>query len=430
MTRAWLLVLALAVSASAQLKEKPDVYEFGPPYQHTPRYEHDKKRSKIILNPDFWCSQCAKEGRIKYKTRDEMADILETHKVFPHPMDDGTKERHYGKFRLMEHDADQVLDFLMGKKRRDKKKIFIEDKFFRLYTDLGSFHTKKPIYPRREAELAELADVFPDVSDKTITLNSHHRAHLYLIRAHRVLRDFTGLIEHKEKDSDFTYLGPYLGTRQKWEIYLFSKQKDVGAFLGKFLGQEPDDGICWHTLKDDSMVVATHADKRKDVHLNNTFTHRLSYNMITAWKGYQYDIPQWLGLGYAHLMERRERTDFDTFIFGEGKVPKLIEREKWKVWIRRNIDKDTFRPFQQVADLDRPNQIPVDEHFMSWSLVGYMFQRDQKKAGQFIRLFKSRKKGESIRNLTIRAFRTVWKTSIAQFADDWKAWVKATYPTN
>ena len=31
--------------------EPPDVYEFAPPLEYEPRYEHDKRRRKVILNP-------------------------------------------------------------------------------------------------------------------------------------------------------------------------------------------------------------------------------------------------------------------------------------------------------------------------------------------------------------------------------------------
>lgn len=433
----------LATSVAAQrLKEAPDVYQFGPPFEYTPRYQHDEKRSKIILNPDFWCSQCAKEGRIKFEHRDDMKDLLEADKTFPYPMD-GKKGAHYGTFRLIEHEPDVVLKFLWGlNKGRSKNRVFIEDEYFRVYTDLEGFHTKQPVYPRREIELQQLSDIFPEVTDKTIVLNAHHRAHLYLIRAHRVLRDWKNLIEYDEKDSHLTYIGPYMGTRQKWEIFIFPKWRDLNAFLGEFTGQSAGglgrggtarttEGLVWHPLKDDSIVVATHAeDAKKDVQLNNRFTHFLSYACSIAFRGYQYDIPVWASLGYAHLMERRERTDFDTFIFGEGQLPKLTDREKWKVFVRKNIDKDTFRPFQQIADLERPSQITVDEHWMSWSLVSFMMQTDQKKTGEFFKVLKDRRKGESTRNLTIRAFRKVWKTSITRFADDWKEWVKATYPTS
>ena len=437
----WLLAITFITVSGADLSGQgtfrgklvpPDVYEFAPPLEFVPRYRHDPKNRKLILNPDFFCTRCVKEKRILMKSRDEMKSALEVTKRYPLPLE-GKDEEHFGEFRLMEHDANQVLDFLHNQKNRKfklKNPVFIEDEHFRVFTDLESFHTKKPVYPRREIELRQLADIFPKITEKTIVLKPHHRAHLYLIRARRVKRDFAGLVGYDPKKPYMTYRPPYMGMRQKWEIFIFNRHKDCDTFMRTYLGQNAKaDGLCWHTLKDRSMVAILHAEGLRDVDLNNTFAHRFSYNLITGFQGYRYNLPTWLALGYAHVMERRERTDFNTFIFGEGKIPSFLNKAKWKPAIRKLIVQKKLRPFQQYADVTEVGGITPLEHLVIWSQVSYLMQQDQKKMGRFIEEFKTRKKGESMRNLVIRCFRTAWGTTMTRFFEGWKKWVLATYPS-
>ncbi len=408
--------------------EPIDRYEFAPPPSPELKYKHDPQNPKLILNPDFYCTQCIKEKRVSYKSRDELKSILETRVIYPHTIQ-GKNSRVHGRHRLVEHDADVVLDYLF-KKMKSRRPIYIEDKTFRLYIDLDGFSTKKHRYPRRKTELKELSDIFPRVSEKTVKLDSHQRAHLYLNRAHRVYRDFTHIVDFKPNAKYMAYRGPYLGVKEKFEIFVFPKQRLLGEFVNTFLGHPVTlEGECWHTLKDDSMISIMNAENMHDVWLNNTFTHHLAFNFCDAFRGYGYNLPSWFSLGFGHLMERRERTDFNTFFYGEGREPdELWGRSRWKPEIRKMVLKDKVRPLVELAQYTHKNEITPPEHGPAWSLVSYQMQLGTEKFGQFIHILKDKKQGESIYNLQVRAFRTVYKTSITQFFEDWKTWVLKTYP--
>ncbi|MCA9321721.1 MAG: hypothetical protein KDB53_13350 [Planctomycetes bacterium] len=408
--------------------EEPDVYDFGFPTVWEPRYKHDPKDKKLILNPDFYCSECAAEGRIAAKSRDEMAELLEITKRYPTAMTDGKSEDHFGSYRLMERPAEGVLEYVF-KKMKLKNPCFIEDGFFRLVIDLPSFHSKLPPFPRREFELQQLGDIFPKVSEKTIVISPHQRAHLYLFRAHRVRLEFEHLVGHRDKANYMDYAGPYLGMRGKWELYVFDRQPDVQEFVEAYIGQNLDDGLCWHLLSDKAMQIFLHGDRRKDVWINNTFTHRLSYALLTGYRAYQYDMPAWLALGYAHLMERRERTDFNTFIFGEGAVPDFDLPAKWKVGIRKAMLAGEYRPFQQIAEFQDVGKIMPAEHPLVWSIVSYLVQLDQEKFARFVHVLKEKKAGESMRDLVRRALAMSYGKSLTEVDEGWQAWVKETYPT-
>jgi hypothetical protein len=425
-----LLLCSAAGPLSAQLNREPsDVYEFAPPLEFKPRYEHPEGDRNVITNADFFCTACAKEGRIPFKSRNELKDVLEMTQVYTYPLA-GKKSEERGAFRLLEHDAELVLEHIFDS-MRCKNPIFIEDKVFRLVTDFEEFSTKKEPYPRREIELEQLADVFPEVSKKTVVLNPHQRAHLYLIRAHRVMRDFDGLVEYNPRASYFEYIGPYHGMKQKYEIFVFDKRKNIAEIAAKFLGHtyKGYEGECWHTLKDDSMCALMHCENFEDFQTNNTFTHRLSYNLLQSFRGYVYDLPAWIQLGYGHLMERRERTDHNTFFHGEGLRSRLHVGAKWKVPIRKLVVADKVRPFAEIATFENITGIPVEERPIVWSMVSYLMQLDQKKMGKFIHVLKDKKKGESVFNLQVRAFQVAFGVSMTQFFENWKQWVLDTYPT-
>ncbi len=423
------LLLMSGFLNAQRFAEAPDVYEFAPPLQFQPKYKHDPLRKKVILNPDFFCTQCAKEGRIKIKHRNEIKDILETVKKFPMKLDSGETERRHGLFRLMDRDGDVIVKMLLNQKKA-KKPVFIEDKTFRIFCDLAGFSTKKFPYPRREIELQQLGDIFPKISKKTVNLNSHHRAHLYLIRSHRILRDLKYLVESDKHAADMAFKGPYIGMYEKFEVYIFGRQKNMLQFIKSTLGSDDKDGRCWHNLKDAAMAAILHGQGRSDVQLNNTFTHRLAYNVITGYRKYEYDLPVWVALGYAHLMERRERTDFNTYIFGEQKTPKVPTYKKWKLRVRKMVaTKKIPRSFAETAAFDNISDLRPIEHFLAWSQMSFLMQRDQKKMGKFINVLKDKKTGESMRNLVIRALRLAYGFSIPTMEEAWKEWVLATYPS-
>lgn len=432
----WLVALTatgfLGSPARAQVLrgavELPDVYEFAPPLDYKIQYKHDPQNKKMILNPDFFCSQCAREKRIPYEHRDEMRGILEKKVIYPYEFQ-GRHFRKHGLFRMAEQDGDQVLDYLF-KQIKARRPIFLEDENFRIFVDLDGFSTKKHKYRRRAIELKQLGDIFPGISEKTVQINSHHRAHLYLIRAQRVLRDFVHLTKFHPDATYMQFKGPYLGVDEKYEIYIFRKQVQAGWFMNAFLGHPQKlDGECWHTLQDDSMMAIMHGENLPDVWLNNTFTHRMAYNFLAGFRGYHYDLPSWFQLGFGHLMERRERTDFNTFFFGEGRIPDEVwGQSKWKPDVRKWVAKGKVRPLVEIAQFTHENEITPSEHGVVWSLTSYLMSLGNDKFGRFLHILKEKKKGETIYNLQVRAFRSVYNLSMTQFFEDWQKWVLKTYP--
>jgi hypothetical protein len=420
------LLLVAALPAAAQSLEKADVYEFAP--LDPPKVY--KRDGKLILDPDFFCSWCAKKKKIKAKKRDDMAEQFKVVKKYPTEFQ-GRKERVHGDFKLMESPGEEMIEWLR-KNTSAKKGIFMEDDQFRLFVDVPGFNSKKVQMPRREHELNQLHSVFPRVTDKTVSLRPEHVAHLYRLRAHRVLNDVTALVAHDPKSSDFDYSGPWLGMDNKVEIYIFRKKKDFLKFSEYTLGFESDEmeGFCWHNLKERNMVVCIHAQGLNDDELNNTFTHRLVYCLTAALRRYQYDLPSWVQQGFAHLMSRREFTGYTTYIFGEGRAPKTQAIKNWKPYVRKMVERKKAPPFADFMAVEGDNGIPWNHHPIAWSLMSFLMQRDQKATGRFLDLMKQKdtKKRENVRQLLQRSLKASHKLSPLQLEELWKAWVLETYP--
>ena len=64
-----------------------------------------------------------------------------------------------------------------------------------------------------------------------------------------------------------------------------------------------------------------------------------------------------------------------------------------------------------------------------WSQVSFLISLGNDKAAKFVQILKSKKKGENLYNLQVRAFRKAFGLSIPVFEEQWKEWVKKTYPS-
>ncbi|MEZ6196531.1 MAG: hypothetical protein R3F20_12525 [Planctomycetota bacterium] len=419
-----IMIAFLVGSLGAQKTESPDVYEFAP-LRKPPEY---KRKGKLILEPDFFCSFCSKKGKIEAKTRDDMRQTFEVVKKYPTEFE-GRKEQTFGAFRMMETDGQDMLAWL-EKELPSRDAVFMEDANFRMYCDIPGFNTKKVVMPRRDYELGLLHSVFPRVTDKTVTLSPEHVAHLYRFRAQRLLDDFQALVAYDPKSADYAYSGPWMGMKNKFEVYIFRKKKDFVKFSTYTLGEnsEASDGFCWHNLRDRSMVAALHCEGLNDDELNNAFTHRLSYCLLSALRAYQYDVPTWVHMGFSHLMERREYTGYTTHIFGEGKIPKTRLISKWKPSIRKDIAKKEVPPLVEWFAAEGDNGLSWEMHLNAWSLMSYLMQKDQKAMGVFLNLLKKKGDRETTLESARRALKTAFDLTPIQLDEAWRAWVLETYP--
>lgn len=379
-----------------------DVLRFPTKYTFTPRYKHDPKKRKRILNPDFRCNRCAEEGRIPAEAR--LPD------------------------RMMERDASDLMGW--AEKELKRSVTVIEDGTFKLCFALPGTMLKEFPNPFLEQELAELGDVFPEVSDKTVAVNDHQRAHLYIIRAHRLLRDFLWTVGTTESAirSTYPHLGPHLGMNNKQEIYVFPRQREYVRFSNRYIGRSSADGQCWHMFHDRCMIFAMHAQGYPDPQVQNFFLHRLQHNLLDAYRMYSFKLPAWLQMGMGHWVERRESLQYNSFCFSEGTIPQVLFRTRWEPRVKKMVMKDDVQPFVSLCSHEEYGNFPIEYHMICYSWVCYLWRLGPEKMKVFINALKAKADTETLYQAQVRGFRMAYGISPLQFDEGWREWVKATYP--
>lgn len=422
------LVAAMARPLGAQFSESrfetPDAYTFVPKKAHTPLYVHDEAKSRLIVNPDFFCTACAKDGRIAAGSRDEMKDVLEFTRQYEKPVD-GRMSETFGEFRLVQEKAEHVLRYLCGE-MKPKNPVFIEDRIFRIFTDLPGTDFRAD-NPDAADEMENLREIFPELVKEAKNLDPHQRAHLYLFRAHRLLEEFAALVNDNPKEDLTWRRGPFFGMTQKYELYVFDTKKQHQRFLQNFTPMLDTLDGCWYrTLQDDSMVLTTFEPVAgRDCFLRSTFTHRFTGMLLTSYKGYIHDIPAFLVIGYAHLMERRLRTDFNTFTIGDGLVPEPYKAGSWKQAVRDAVSTGRYTKFPELLFKVRIGEVAMNDRPICWSLVSFLVQLDQKRFANLVQLVKNMPVGDDMTETLTGALKRVYNQTPETLERAWAAWVRS-----
>ncbi len=392
-------------------QERPDlvvgtfeVVRFPVPRQAPALLRHDPKESKRILNPDYWCNRCAREKRIPDRARDS-------------------------NDRLMDLDAPQVLGWLQAQ-QKGRLWTYIEDSQFKLWTDVPGINIKLEPSRFMKEELAELGDIFPEVTEKTVQIDDHKRAHLVLLRMRRLMRDMCWMVGKDPAGVQRAHpeLGPYLGMNGKQEVYVFDRGMVYDNFAGRFIGRTAPGGQCWHLFKSRAMVALIDAANHGDSRLTNAVHHRVAHNLLDAYRMYSFKLPAWFQMGLAAFIERREEPAWNCFCYSEGTVPKLLYESKWMPKVKRLLSAGEVQPFVAIAPVQEYGDLKPEYHMISWSWFCYMLRMGPEKLPLFIEALKSKTEDETLHQAQVRALKTAYGVNMLEFDEGWRAWVKALYP--
>jgi hypothetical protein len=416
----------LAAQYSLSRVEPPDVYSIRPRLAFEPRYERKTADRKLITNPDFFCSACARERRIAARTRDDMRDTLEVEHP-PAPEGAAGPAPRFGAFRLMQEGGEHVLRYLLEEAKHENP-VFIEDGLFRIFTDIEAADCRTGNV-RFDHELALLRDVFPELAPGASSLTSHQRAHLYLIRAHEIAADLEAFVDHDPEAESMLCLGPYLGMRQKFEVYVFGAKARQTAFLTAFpmTSAHGGDGAWTHLATDGAMVMAVCEPEKKDVWLHSLLTHRLTFILLVGYRAYRFDMPVWILHGMAHLMERRLRTDFNSFIPGIGLLPPPWRSSSWKRSVAEQAASGKYTRFSDLLRTTDIGAVPMSEHALVWSISSYLATTDRPGFGAFIREMKAMPQDAQVFEHQQRVFKLTLGFRIEDLETRWSKWVAQAY---
>ncbi len=393
-----------------RVRERPDlvagafeVLRFPTGYTVPPPFERDPLKRKLLLDPNFFCSRCAKEGRMAAKP---------------------------GAFvdRLMDRGAEPLWASIQDLCK--DQAVYLEDANFKLVASLTEVNLRLFVNPFLKEELAELSRVFPEVNDKTAGLNGHQRAHHYLNRMNRLLRDFYWIsgVDQPMLKRQYGHLGPIHGMRGKHEVYLFRRDRDYERFTLDTIGRKAPFGQVWHLFHDGSLVLQTFEGNLTDPHFQSRVFHLLGHNLIDGFLAYTFKLPAWFQTGMGAWFERRESIQSNTFCYSEGVVPDVFNDHKWLPKIRKRVATGDLEAFAEVMNRNEYGQSKVGETLIHYSWVCYLWRLGPEKMPKFLQILKSKQPTQSLYEIQVKAFKEAYGITPLQFETAWKAWVLEIYP--
>ena len=329
------------------------------------------------------------------------------------------------------------------------KIYWLESAHHRIGSILGAYLIPDKETKRIRKELKELESFLPAIDSRTRTLDPWLRVHLYARRAEKFYASFLDLLGLKEGSfpdgkSKFNpgagekYMGegPYLGEKDKYDLYLAETLPQFQDFLMKYFGLGTRKPQRWNVIRRDAMFFGLWA--KMDALISDTavhccLVHNLGHNYLDGFKHYSYDLPVWLTEGFGHWAQRAVDPAFVNYDNIEGSAPFRQNGEGWPAETRRIIQRGRAAP---LADLTRKNsfaELDQNDHIVIWSKVDFLISSDRAKFAALLDRLKGRvdEQGyylsKGLPDVQREAIRDLYGWTYGEFEEAWKAWVLANY---
>lgn len=318
------------------------------------------------------------------------------------------------KIRLMEYDGKDVLGSI-----KSRHIIYLEHEDFKLVSTMPGFKFNTRTADRLRLELPLLRKRFPRLKGKSPKLNRHHIIHLFALHMHRVKLEFWELF----KASAASYPG-IMNRDNKHEIYLFGSQREYDLFADQFTGLQARAGqeIILHGDNAVGFVRPPPTGGALN-NWNNTVIHMWIHLLLECQVGNAYNRPAWLDAGFAHWWERREHPSFNTYCFTESREAGNFGSSRWRPRIRRLILTGKAVDLADYCHQKEMSSLSNLEHGLSFGQVDYIIQHKKKELREFVRRLGAQGNVDQL-----NAFRAAFGRSIPAFDEEWREWVKKTYP--
>jgi hypothetical protein len=249
----------------------------------------------------------------------------------------------------------------------------VESPNFRILSTLGRARVKHTDSRFAAADLNRLKTILPDVviDSQGAHLNAHQRAHLYAIRAERILAHFSALTGNTK---------PFLGMMGHYEFCLFEDYQTHHRFVDKYMGRAMDKmGAQGHQKEPPNFFFYSTYEglaQGSDRNLSNHFIHSVAHNLIDGYDNYIEETPAWLEEGLAHYYERREHTAFHTFCWAEGKPPTMFEKPEWAATILNLVRRGKDASLSLWCEKLLPGELTAEEQGICWSIVKWLIETE------------------------------------------------------
>lgn len=321
--------------------------------------------------------------------------------------------------------------------------VWLETPHLRLGVDLDTWKVPEDERKAYRAELEALAQKWPKIDPKKMTLDPWLRAHLLADRAERCYEQFLGLMGSSDaafSDPERNLMsgwGRYAGQGEKYEVMIFRGRSLYSEYMQKTWGLNYVKPQRWNNVKRDSLWFGFSQDEdgiRHDQHVHNMVRHNLAHNFLDGYCHYSYEMPVWITEGFAHWMEIDNDPRFHMFDFVEGVFVEPKTVSSWPVEVRKLVATAETVPFTQLLYRKSFAELSFTDHLMAWSKIDFLIQSDPAKFGRFMTILKSRRDergyadGSKMEDAQRDALKQCYGWTWQQAEEKWQEWVLATYP--
>jgi len=318
------------------------------------------------------------------------------------------------KIRLMQFEGEDVLEHI-----ESRHVIYLEHDDFKLVSTVPGMKFNPNTSPRLSLELKMLRERFPRLKGKMPKLNRHQVAHLFALHMHRVKLEFWDMFDARAS----SYMG-IMNRTNKHEIYLFGKQRDYDRFTDRFTGVEAKGGQEIILHQDNAVGFIRPPPPRAGLNTwNNTVTHMWVHLLLECQVKNAYNRPAWLDAGFAHWWERREHPSYNTYCYTESREVGHFGSGKWRTRIRRLVASGEAPDLAEYCEIKELSSLGNVQHGLSFGLVDYIIQHKLPALREFVRRL-----GAPDHVDQHATFRAAFGMSFTAFDEEWRAWVRKTYP--
>jgi len=357
---------------------------------------------EAIPIPPVYCETCIREKRVADKIR---------------------------PIRLMERDGRDVLAFIQ------KPEVhYLEWDHLKFVSQIPAVNLGLEMLPKTEEEkrnwlflkreIEDLQPLFPGL--RVGTLNPHQMAHLMMNRLIRYYKQFETEMEFLKAVEGLVLadygMGPHLGMKGPFEIYVLKGKQNYLKWEDRFLGRQSIVGQKWHLFEDRVLVFSSYY--YGDVKLFNNFLHHnVAHLLLWGYRGWTFKLPGWIHVGYAHYVERSIHPRYNTCCFDEGGEPDTVKGWRWDTKVRQAVAAADVPPLAELKLKVEMAEFVGSDHLICWSLVRFLIEQDRKKWRDFVDAI-----SQPGRMDQDEALRKTYGWTFNLLEEHWREHVLRTYP--
>jgi hypothetical protein len=378
----------------------------------------------------------------------------------------------HGPFPFFKTDSQEVQDHIGA---RDLK--WLESTHFRIGCDLKPWKIPVPDVKAYRAELALLAEKFPNIDPKkTKTIDRWLRLHMMADRMETLYADLQKMFGWVEEDflklppeevfveasegewkdhlnEDFQKrpvrtenfpgwigIGRYMGMPMKYEILMLQYAADMLEVKNHYIGHTNSHPQRWHNTwrtqdatepvsRSMWFAISAEAEKVKhDQHMHNALLHNVTINILDGYMLYLVEAPVWLRVGLGHYYHIRNTPKYNFYDLDEGAAEQNKDSKKWKPDVRKIVASDEGGTFAELGRLRSFGDLTFEDHLVSYSKIDFLYTKHPEEFAAWILQLKTNPNFTNNLDTQRDAMRDCFGWTFQKAEEEWKAWVLETYP--